>query len=46
VVVGSELGADFWTIKPNARGTGFVVPQAAVHLPDGNPNLEGAAYVP
>ncbi|HUY72248.1 MAG TPA: hypothetical protein VMV08_08390 [Gaiellaceae bacterium] len=46
VVVGSELGADFWTIKPNARGTGFVVQQAAVHLPDGNPNLEGAAYVP
>jgi hypothetical protein len=46
VLVGSELGLEFWTIKPNARGTGFVVDQAAVQLPYDNPNLEAAAYVP
>jgi hypothetical protein len=46
VVVGSELGADFWLVAPAASGKGFTVQQLAVSLPNGNPNLEGAAYVP
>ncbi len=46
VLVGSELGSDFWLIGPNAAGTGFVTQQLAVSLPDPSPNLEGADYVP
>jgi hypothetical protein len=46
VLVGSELGADFWLIAPNRAGTGFVTQQLTVTLPDPSPNLEGAAYVP
>jgi hypothetical protein len=46
VLVGSELGADFWLIAPNRAGTGFVTRQLTAVLPDGSPNLEGAAYVP
>jgi hypothetical protein len=46
VLVGSELGADFWLIKPNAAGTGFVTQQLGAELPDQSPNLEGGAYIP
>jgi hypothetical protein len=46
VLVGSELGSDFWLIGPNSDGTGFVTEQLSVTLPDPSPNLEGAAYVP
>jgi hypothetical protein len=44
VLVGTELGGDFWLIRPSA--TGFVAEQVAVQLPTGDLNLEGAAYVP
>jgi hypothetical protein len=44
VLVGTELGGDFWLIRPSA--TGFVAAQVAVQLPTGDLNLEGAAYVP
>jgi hypothetical protein len=46
VLVGSELGSDFWLIRPTADGKGFVTQHLSVQLPDGNPNLEGTAYVP
>jgi hypothetical protein len=46
VLVGSELGGDFWLIAPDKAGTGFVTQQLEVTLPDRGPNLEGAAYVP
>jgi hypothetical protein len=46
VLVGSELGGDFWLIRANAAGTGFATEQLAATLPDPSPNLEGAAYVP
>jgi hypothetical protein len=44
VLVGTELGGDFWLIRPSA--TGFVAEQVAVQLPTDDLNLEGAAYVP
>ena len=47
VLVGSELGGDFWLIRPAGNGKGFVTSQLAVRLPNAsNPNLEGAVYVP
>ncbi len=46
VLVGSELGGDFWLIGPTTNGKGFVTRQLAVQLPTDNPNLEGTTYVP
>jgi hypothetical protein len=44
VLVGTELGGDFWLIRPTASG--FAADPVAVELPTSDLNLEGAAYVP
>jgi hypothetical protein len=44
VIVGSELNARFWILRP--RGRRFQLVELATDLPHANYNLEGAAYVP
>jgi hypothetical protein len=43
VIVGSEIKALFWVVRP--RGRGFQTRQLPTNLPSGAYNLEGAAYV-
>ncbi len=44
VVVGTELQATFWLVRP--RGRGFVTRRLPTDLPPASYNLEGADYVP
>jgi sugar lactone lactonase YvrE len=44
VVVGTEIKARFWYIRP--RGRGFLTRELKTDLPAGTYNLEGAEYVP
>lgn len=44
IVVGSEVRALFWSVRPS--GSGFVARRIAWHVPGSKLNLEGAAYLP
>jgi len=44
VIIGSELKADFWILRP--RGRRFQLLKLATDLPHANYNLEAASYVP
>jgi hypothetical protein len=43
IVVGTEIGAQFWAVAPH--GTGFTTRRIPLTLPGSNFNLEGAAFV-
>ena len=43
MIIGSELGAHFWILRPH--GHGFDLHQLTTDLPSANYNLEAAEYV-